>query len=146
MKKIMVLNGPNLNLLGLREPQLYGTDTIDDVERLCISIAAQLELEIEFHQSNHEGVIVDLIQKARTDADGIVLNPAGFTSVSIAILDALLAAERPVIEVHLTNIHRREEFRHESFVSKVADAVFMGAGIQGYEFALRRLATILTAG
>ncbi|MEQ6898016.1 type II 3-dehydroquinate dehydratase [Microbacterium sp. KR10-403] len=142
MTRIMVLNGPNLNLLGLREPHLYGTDTLDDVQRLCTSVAGELGVEIEFHQSNHEGEIVDLIQRARTEADGIVLNPAGFTSTSIAILDALLAAERPVVEVHVTNIHRREEFRHHSYVSKAATAVIMGAGIQGYEFALRHLAAL----
>lgn len=143
MTKIMILNGPNLNLLGLREPGLYGTDTIDDVERLCASVADELGMETSFHQSNHEGGLVDLIQRARTEADGIVLNPAGYTSTSIAMLDALLAAERPVIEVHVTNLHRREQFRHHSFVSKAATAVIMGAGIQGYEFALRRLATLL---
>ncbi|UUT36566.1 type II 3-dehydroquinate dehydratase [Microbacterium elymi] len=141
----MILNGPNLNLLGLREPHIYGTDTIEDVERLCTETAEKLGLDISFHQSNHEGVIIDLIQQARTQADGIIINPAGFTSTSIAILDSLLAAERPVIEVHLTNIHRREPFRHLSYVSKAASAVVMGAGIQGYELALRRLKT-LTAG
>jgi len=139
---IMIINGPNLNLLGLREPHLYGTDTLDDVRRLCASVADELGLQIEFHQRNHEGEIIDLIQKARTDADGIIINPAGYTSTSIAILDALLAAERPVIEVHVTNIHRREDFRQHSYVSKAASAVVMGAGIQGYEFALRRLATL----
>lgn len=142
MTTIMIINGPNLNLLGQREPHLYGTATIGDVQSLCASVAGDLGLQIEFHQSNHEGEIIDLIQKARTSADGIVINPAGFTSTSIAILDALLAAERPVVEVHVTNIHRRDEFRWHSYVSKAATAVVMGAGIQGYEFALRRLATL----
>jgi len=142
MTRIMILNGPNLDLLGLREPHLYGTDTIEDIERLCASVADELGLQISFHQSNHEGAIIDLIHEARVDADGIVINPAGFTSTSIAILDALLGAERPVVEVHVTNIHRREEFRQHSYVSKAASAVVVGAGIQGYEFALRRLATL----
>ena len=142
MTRIMILNCPNLDLLGLREPHLYGTDTIEDIERLCASVADELGLQISFHQSNHEGAIIDLIHEARVDADGIVINPAGFTSTSIAILDALLAAERPVVEVHVTNIHRREEFRQHSYVSKAASAVVVGAGIQGYEFALRRLATL----
>ncbi|QAY61705.1 type II 3-dehydroquinate dehydratase [Microbacterium protaetiae] len=141
----MIINGPNINLLGLREPHLYGTDNIEDVKRLCDSVAEELGLQIEFHQSNHEGEIVDLIQRARTEADGIVINPAGYTSTSIAILDTLLAAELPVVEVHVTNIHRREQFRQHSYVSHAASAVVMGAGIQGYEFALRRLATLTAA-
>lgn len=140
--RIMIINGPNLNLLGVREPQLYGTDRLDDVRQLCERTAEELGLEIAFHQSNHEGVIVDLIQEARESFDGILINPAGYTSTSIAILDALLAAELPVIEVHVTSIHKREQFRRHSFVSEVADAVIAGAGIQGYEFALRRLAVI----
>lgn len=140
--RIMIINGPNLNLLGVREPKLYGKDRLDDVRLLCERTAEELGLEIAFHQSNHEGVIVDLIQEARESFDGILINPAGYTSTSIAILDALLAAELPVIEVHVTSIHKREQFRRHSFVSEVADAVIAGAGIQGYEFALRRLAVI----
>ncbi|MEQ3549280.1 type II 3-dehydroquinate dehydratase [Pseudonocardia nematodicida] len=142
MKPVAVLNGPNLNLLGLREPAIYGHDTLDDAEALTRGAAAEVGLEIEFHQSNHEGVLVDLIQAARTGASGIIINPAGFTTTSVAILDSLLASELPVIEVHVTNIHRREEFRQHSFVSKAAQAVIAGAGIQGYDLAVRRMATI----
>lgn len=140
--RIMIINGPNLNLLGFREPELYGRDRLDDVKQLCERTAEELALDITFHQSNHEGAIVDLIQEARERSDGILINPAGFTSTSIAILDALLAAELPVIEVHVTSIHKREQFRRHSYVSEMADAVIAGAGIQGYEFALRRLAVI----
>jgi 3-dehydroquinate dehydratase-2 len=126
----------------LREPHIYGSTTIDQVEELCQGTAAELGVEVSFRQSNHEGVIIDWIQEARTDFDGIIINPAGFTSTSIAILDSLLAAEKPVIEVHITNIHRREEFRHHSFISKAANAVIMGAGAQGYDLALRHMAKL----
>ena len=141
---IKILNGPNLNLLGLREPNLYGSTTLSQVEELCRSTADELGLAIEFHQSNHEGVIIDLIHEARKRCQGILINPAGFTTTSIAILDALLASELPIIEVHVTNIHRREGFRHVSYVSKAATAVIAGAGPQGYELALRQLATLTT--
>ena len=137
MKPIKIINGPNLNLLGLREPHIYGSTTLADVQAMCDAMAAELGVEIEFHQSNHEGVIIDLIQEARENCSGIILNPAGFTSTSIAILDGLLASELPIIEVHVTNIHKREEFRHLSYVSKAANAVIAGAGPQGYELALR---------
>jgi len=141
---IKVLNGPNLNLLGLREPHLYGSTTLAQVEELCNTTASELGLDVEFHQSNHEGVIIDLIHEARERCQGILINPAGFTSTSIAILDALLASELPIVEVHVTNIHKREEFRHMSYVSKAATAVIAGAGPQGYDLALRHLA-LLTA-
>jgi len=141
---IKILNGPNLNLLGLREPNLYDSTTLSQVEELCRSTADELGLAIEFHQSNHEGVIIDLIHEARKRCQGILINPAGFTTTSIAILDALLASELPIIEVHVTNIHRREGFRHVSYVSKAATAVIAGAGPQGYELALRQLATLTT--
>src|SRR5690606_23988686 len=137
-----IINGPNLNLLGLREPHIYGATTIDQVEALCREVAAELSVEIEFHQSNHEGVIIDLIQDARVNNSGIILNPAGFTSTSIAILDALLASELPIIEVHFTNLHKREEWRHLSYVSKAANAIIAGAGPQGYELALRHMAKL----
>lgn len=141
---IKVINGPNLNLLGRREPHLYGSTTLAQVEELCRSTAAEVGLDIEFHQSNHEGVLIDLIHEARERCHGILINPAGFTTTSVAILDALLASELPIIEVHVTNIHRREEFRQVSFVSKAATAVIAGAGPQGYELALRHLATLTT--
>lgn len=141
-----VLNGPNLNLLGVREPETYGTTTLADIEAMCRDRAAALGFDLVFRQSNSEGQLVDWIQEARREAAGIVLNPAGYTTTSIAILDALLASELPVIEVHLTNIHRREEFRHHSFVSKAADAVIAGAGPQGYAFAIDHLATLAQSG
>ena len=141
---VKILNGPNLNLLGLREPHLYGSTTLAQVEELCNSSAADLGLDIEFHQSNHEGVIIDLIHEARERCQAILINPAGFTSTSIAILDALLASELPIVEVHVTNIHKREEWRHLSYVSKAANAVIAGAGPQGYDLALRHLAAVLT--
>ena len=139
---LYMLNGPNLILLGVREPETYGTTTLPDIETMCQERAQALGYEIIFRQSNHEGELVDWIQEARDHGSGILINPAGYTTTSIAILDALIASELPVIEVHLTNIHRREEFRHHSFVSKAADAVVAGAGPQGYVFAVEHLAAL----
>ncbi|MGM7669693.1 type II 3-dehydroquinate dehydratase [Microbacterium sp. A93] len=144
-KTVFVLNGPNLNLLGQREPEKYGTATLDDVRELCEETASGLGLTVEFRQSNHEGVLIDWIQEARASGSGIILNPAGYTTTSIAIMDALLAAALPVIEVHITNIHRREEFRHHSYVSKVAEAVIAGAGVHGYRLALEHMARLVQA-
>lgn len=140
---VHVLNGPNLNLLGQRQPEVYGRETLADLEARCRAAAVGLGLEIAFHQSNHEGVLVDLIQAARGVAGGIVINPAAYTHTSVAILDALNAFDGPVVEVHLSNIHRREAFRHHSYVSGRAEAVIAGCGPQGYEFALARLAGLL---
>ncbi len=140
---VYVLNGPNLNLLGQREPEKYGTTTLAGVRELCEETAVGLGLSVDVRQSNHEGVLIDWIQEARESAAGIILNPAGYTTTSIAIMDALLAAELPVIEVHLTNIHRREEFRHHSYVSKVAETVIAGAGAHGYRLALEHMARLL---
>jgi 3-dehydroquinate dehydratase II len=137
--KILVANGPNLNLLGKREPHLYGTDTLEDAERLVRSIATEAGVDVDFFQTNYEGALVDRLHEARESAKGIIINPAGFTSTSITLLDALLATDLPVVEVHVTNIHRREEFRHHSYVSKAADAVIAGAGIDGYGFATHYL-------
>ncbi|HYM30322.1 MAG TPA: type II 3-dehydroquinate dehydratase [Candidatus Cybelea sp.] len=142
-KTIYVLNGPSMNLLGKREPKVYGRDTLEQVRRACEKKAKALGLGLEFRQSNHEGVLVDWIQEARVKSAGIIINPAGFTSTSIAILDALLASEKPVIEVHLTNIHRREEFRHKSFVSLAARGVICGLGPIGYLLALEALADLV---
>lgn len=133
--KILVANGPNLNLLGRREPHLYGEDTLDDAERLVRSVASEAGVEVEFFQTNYEGALVDRLHEARESASGVIINPAGLSSTSVALLDALLATGLPVIEVHVTNIHRREEFRHHSYVSGIADAVIAGAGIDGYGFA-----------
>ena len=142
---IFVLNGPNLNMLGVREPHLYGTDTLADIEAACAERAGELDLEIDFRQSNHEGQIVDWIQEARQGADGVVINPAGFTHTSVAVHDALKLLEVPVIEVHLSNIHRREEWRHHSYISLVATGIIMGLGSQGYLLALDAMARILEA-
>lgn len=142
-RRIQIINGPNLNLLGLREPDIYGRETLADIEKNCAGLARELGLECGFFQSNHEGRIIDRIQQARETADGIIINPGAFTHTSIAILDALNAFEGPVIEVHLSNIHRREAFRHKSFVSLRADGVLAGFGAQGYRLALRRMAAIL---
>jgi 3-dehydroquinate dehydratase II len=143
---VYVLNGPNLNLLGTREPELYGRATLADVEKLCRATAQRFGLAIEFHQSNHEGEIVDWIQKARAEkAAGLLINPAGYTTTSIAILDALYTMEAPVIEVHITNIHAREAFRHDSYVSRAARAVICGFGIEGYALAITGLAALIGA-
>lgn len=140
---VLVLNGPNLNLLGLREPHLYGTESLADVRTRCEETAVGLGLAVDFRQSNHEGVLIDAIHEARTAHRGVVINPAGYSHTSVALRDALAATDLPVIEVHLTNIHRREEFRHHSYVSAVADAVICGAGVHGYALALTHLARLL---
>jgi len=140
---IAVLNGPNLNLLGLREPDKYGTATLDDVESLCAETADALGLAIDFRQTNGEGELISWVQECRGRAAGIVINPAGYTTTSIGLMDALLAVDLPVIEVHITNIHRREEFRQHSFVSKAAVGVIAGLGIAGYALALRAMAGLL---
>ena len=145
-KTVYVLNGPNLNLLGTREPHIYGHSTLADVEKLCGATAQQRGLTVVFRQSNHEGQIIDWIQEARAEkAAGLILNPAGFTTTSIAILDALMTMEAPVIEVHISNIHKREEFRHNSYVSKVARAVICGFGVDGYALAIDGLARMIDA-
>jgi 3-dehydroquinate dehydratase-2 len=140
---IVVLNGPNMNMLGLRQPHLYGSATLDDVEQLCAEAAEQLGLAIDFRQTNAEGELVSWIQECRGRAQGIVINPAGYTTTSIALMDALLASELPVIEVHVTNIHRREEFRQHSYVSKAAVGVICGLGVRGYALALTAMADII---
>ena len=140
---VYILNGPNLNLLGKRQPQIYGHETLADVERDCRELASALKLDLVFHQSNREYEIIDWIHEAREKAAGIVINPGAFTHTSVAILDALNAFDGPIIEVHISNVHKREEFRHHSFVSAVASAVIVGCGTQGYGLALRRLATLI---
>lgn len=142
---VLVLNGPNLNLLGTREPELYGAVTLAEIERMCIAEGARLGLAVSCLQSNHEGVLVDAVQTARDTQDGIVLNAAAYTHTSVALLDALKMFEKPVIELHLTNIHKREAFRHHSFVSQAATAMICGFGADGYRLALSGLATILKA-
>jgi 3-dehydroquinate dehydratase-2 len=140
---IAILNGPNINMLGLRQPHLYGSNTIDDVEALCAETAEQLGMAIDFRQTNGEGELITWVQECRGRAAGIVINAGGYTHTSVALMDALLAAEVPVIEVHVTNIHKREEFRHHSYISKVAVGMIAGLGIQGYAYALMALADML---
>jgi 3-dehydroquinate dehydratase-2 len=140
---VYVLNGPNLNLLGKRQPHIYGHETLADVERDCRALANELSLELRFHQSNREYEIIDQIHEARENAGGIVINPAAFTHYSVAILDALNTFDSPVIEVHISQVHKREEFRHHSFVSARADGVIAGFGTQGYQLALRRIARLI---
>jgi 3-dehydroquinate dehydratase-2 len=141
---VYVLNGPNLNLLGTREPEIYGHTTLSDVEALCREAGRRHGLAIQFRQSNHEGTLVDWIQEARaTGAAGIVINPAGYTHTSIAILDALLAVNIPAVEVHISNVHAREPFRRHSYVSQAAKAVICGFGVNGYGLAIDGLAAML---
>lgn len=144
-KTLLILNGPNLNLLGTREPDVYGHETLGDVQARCTALAADLGVSVDFRQSNHEGQLVDWVQQARGTADGIVINPAAYTHTSVAILDALTMFAGPVIEVHISNIHKRETFRHHSFVSGRADGVIAGCGTEGYLLAMRRLASLLGA-
>ncbi len=141
--RIDIINGPNLNLLGQREPEIYGTETLSGIEAACRALTDRMGLQMTFSQSNHEGALVDRIQAARGAAAGIIINPAAYTHTSVAILDALSAFDGPVIEVHLSNIHRREAFRHHSYISARADAVIAGCGAQGYELALSRMARLL---
>jgi 3-dehydroquinate dehydratase-2 len=144
-KPIYVLNGPNLNMLGLREPAVYGRESLGDVEKRAKERAKSVGLSIEFRQSNDEGQLVTWIQEARDKAQGIIVNAGAYSHTSVAILDALQAAELPVIEVHLSNIFRREEYRQHSFVSLVAKGVICGLGPKGYELALEAMAEMLTA-
>jgi len=138
-----VLNGPNLNLLGKREPDIYGRESLADVEAACRRAGSELGLDVVFRQSNREYELIDWIHEARETAAGIVINPAAFTHTSVAILDALSACACPILEVHISNIHRREAFRHHSYVSRVASGVIAGCGTQGYVLALHRLAALL---
>ncbi len=140
---IFVLNGPNLNLLGKRQPDIYGSETLADVEADCRRVAGELGLAVEFRQTNAESELIDWIHEARDKAAGIVINPAALTHTSVAVRDALAACECPILEVHISNIHRREEFRHHSFVSGVVTGVVCGFGTQGYGFALQRMAQLV---
>ena len=144
MKPVFVLNGPNLNLLGLREPETYGRESLDDIHRLCVAVGKRLGISVEFRQSNIEGELVSWIQEARTAACGIVINAAAYTHTSVAIHDAIKASALPTVEVHLTNVYKREPFRHKSYVSDVAVGVICGFGSQGYELAIEALSRIVT--
>jgi 3-dehydroquinate dehydratase-2 len=142
-KPVLVLNGPNLNMLGKRQPHIYGRETLADVEKACRAEAARLGLTVEFAQSNHEGVLVDLIQAARDNNSAIVINAGAYTHTSVALLDALNAAELLTVEVHISNIYKRESFRHHSYISPAVVGVIAGLGIQGYLVALQALARLL---
>lgn len=140
---VLVLNGPNLNMLGLREPAIYGTEDLAGIEARCRACAGALGLRIEFRQTNHEGGLVDWVQQARGQASGLVINAGALTHTSIALMDAVLASELPVVEVHLSNIFRREPFRQHSYISQVARGVICGFGGHGYELALAAMARLL---
>ena len=146
MKRLMILNGPNLNLLGVREPHIYGTTTLAQIKQSCEQQATQLGLTLSFHQSNHEGELVDLIQSARQSADAIIINPAGYSFTSIAIIDAIKAFEGPVFEVHISNIHARDEHHRHSKVSHAATGVICGLGPYGYIAAMQALAEMAKKG
>lgn len=139
-RRLLLLNGPNLNLLGTRQPEIYGATTLAQIEEMVTAAAAGHGFEVRAVQSNHEGVLIDAIHAARADCAGIVINPAAYSHTSVAIADALIAAELPVAEVHLSNVHKREKFRHHSYVSAVADMVIAGAGPLGYRLAVDYLA------
>ncbi|MBL3686351.1 type II 3-dehydroquinate dehydratase [Leucobacter zeae] len=141
--KILLVNGPNLNLLGTREPEIYGEETLADVEALVARVAGDFGLTVESVQSNYEGVLLDAIHAAREDCTAIVINPGAFTHTSVALRDALVGVDLPVAEVHISNVHAREPFRHHSYVSDIAACVIVGCGVQGYEFAVRRIAALI---
>ena len=143
-KTIFILNGPNLNLLGKRQPEIYGADTLADVEARCAALAESLGFTVAMYQSNHEGAIIDTIHHARDVAAAIVINPGAFTHTSVAILDALNAYDGLVFECHISNVHKRESFRHHSFVSARADGVMAGFGVEGYELCVRRACSLLS--
>lgn len=145
-KPILVLNGPNLNMLGIREPEIYGKTTLRDVEALCIKTAADLGLEVACKQSNSESELVTWVQEARNTHSAIVINAGAYSHTSVALLDALTLTELPILEVHITNIHAREEFRRNSYISLVAKAVLCGCGIDGYAYAIRTAAKLIETG
>jgi 3-dehydroquinate dehydratase II len=140
---IYILNGPNLNLLGKRQPEIYGHDTLADVEANCAVVAKEFGLEGRLLQSNHEGQIIDWIHEARENGAGIIINPGAFTHTSVAIFDALNTFEGPVLEVHISNVHKRESFRHHSYVSLRAEGVIAGFGVEGYALAMRRMGSLV---
>ena len=144
-RTVYILNGPNLNLLGKRQPQIYGHETLADVEKACQTLAKELKLKLRFHQSNREYELIDWIHEARESAGALIINPAAFTHTSVAILDALNTFDHPVFEVHISNVHKREAFRHHSYVSLRADGVIAGFGTAGYSLALRRAAQLIDA-
>ena len=143
-RTVLVINGPNLNLLGIREPDTYGAATLADVEQAARQAAKRHGLSPRFVQSNHEGVLIDALHEARSDCAGIVINAGAYTHTSVALRDAIAAVALPTVEVHISNVHKREEFRHHSYLSAVSDAVIVGAGIHGYVLAIDHLAQVVT--
>ena len=143
MPHILVINGPNLNMLGMRQPEVYGHETHDDLVKRIEAKAKSLQISVTVVQSNHEGELVSIIQQAKGTADGIIINPAAYSHTSIAILDALIAVDIPTVEVHISDIHAREEFRHHSFVSQIAKSVIVGRGTKGYDDALEQIITLI---
>jgi len=137
--RIYILNGPNLNLLGEREPDIYGVSSLKDIENNLVTFANRNEAEVIFKQTNHEGELIELIHEAGKNSDGVIINPAGYTHTSIALYDALLALNIPIIEVHISNIYKREKFRHSSYVSMAANSVISGLGVDGYTVALENM-------
>jgi|TARA_B100000965_G_C19445878_1_gene693012 3-dehydroquinate dehydratase-2 len=142
-RKILVINGPNLNLLGTREKDKYGNISLDEIKKKCEIHCKKIGLEVEFKQSNVEGEIVNFIQETRSNNQGIIINAGGYTHTSVAILDALLAVKKPTIELHITNIYKREDFRHKSLISKAADGIICGLGVEGYIMALNGIKKII---
>ena len=142
-QKILVINGPNLNLLGTREKEKYGQSSLEDIRNKCEAHAKKIGLEVEFKQSNVEGEIVNFIQETRKKYNGIIINAGGYTHTSVAILDALLAVKKPTIELHITNIYKREDFRHKSLISKAVDGIICGLGVEGYIMALDGIKKII---
>ncbi|WP_119420251.1 type II 3-dehydroquinate dehydratase [Desertibaculum subflavum] len=142
-KTVLILNGPNLNMLGLRQPEIYGRETLADVEQLCQARGKALGLEVDFRQSNAEGELITWVQEARAKADGLIVNAGGYSHTSVALMDALLACDKPVIEVHISNIFRRDQFRHHSYVSLAARGVICGLGPKGYALALEAMADLV---
>ncbi|GAB5387921.1 MAG: type II 3-dehydroquinate dehydratase [Alphaproteobacteria bacterium] len=140
---ITIINGPNLNMLGQREPEIYGATTLPQIERMCSRHAAEMGLEIEFKQSNHEGALIDWLHDARENADGIIINAGAYTHTSIAVMDALKLTDLPVIELHLSNTHARESFRHHSYIAPVATGIIQGFGPAGYRLAIDAMAGLL---
>ena len=139
INKIYILNGPNLNLLGEREPDIYGSSSLKDIESTLVAFANRNDAEVIFKQTNHEGELIELIHEAGKNGDGVIINPAGYTHTSIALYDALLALNIPIIEVHISNIYKREKFRHSSYVSMAANSVISGLGVDGYTVALESM-------
>lgn len=144
--KVLVVHGPNLNLLGTREPEIYGADSLPDIDRSLRALAKELGVIVECRQSNHEGDLIDWVQAARTKHDGILINPGGLTHTSVALRDAITAVQKPAVEVHLSNVHKREEFRHRSLLSAVCVGSVLGFGSESYRLGLRALAAVLSRG